>query len=156
MQSGCRVRWRVSPAALWLVVSLAAATACDPVYTVCATVRDCSTGKSLGGVHMIAHLVESYAGDTDSTGSYCTGEMGSTPSSYSFEASKPGYQDESIDVRNGASHTDMCLAPLVCIPSASEACDCGGGVMGTRVCNDQGSGFDPCVSCGAAADAGPE
>ncbi len=54
-----------------------------------------------------------------------------------------------------------CPGPMqVCTPGATQACACGGGLMGAQTCNGSGSGFGACVNCpgtdAGAGDAGTD
>jgi hypothetical protein len=139
-------------------VLLAPSLACDPIFNVCVTVRSCSTGAPLSGVHVDFYYDPGSGfgspGETDSQGRYCTGDMGSTspPSSYGIDTGKSGYQDATFSVDGGRSDSEVCLKPLACIPQHTESCACDGGAPGTQVCNEEGTAFGPCT-CAAAADA---
>jgi hypothetical protein len=149
---------RISARLAWLVAPIAATLGCIPHNTVCATVGDCASGQPIEGVHVRFDLpTTGYGGDTDSTGTYCAGDLDDPPpDTYTIDVSKAGFQDDTAQVHGGSEHTDVCMAPLMCIPNSSSPCDCGGGVTGTQVCNDDGSALSDCAPCGAAADAGAD
>jgi hypothetical protein len=135
--------------------------ACDPGFKVCVTVRNCSTGTPLSGVHVDFYWKPGdgfgSAGETDSNGRYCSGDVGSTspPISYGFDTGKSGYQDATFSVDSSRSDSDVCLKPLACIPQQMGSCACDGGATGTQVCDDEGTSFGACT-CPAAADGGTD
>jgi hypothetical protein len=100
---------------------------CDPVFDVCVHVTDCSGGEPIAGVN-IHYQAGSWSfgedGDTDSTGKYCTGDMGSTspPNPYTIDLARSGYASDTV-VSDGAGSVDVCLnACAACV----DATDGGG------------------------------
>jgi hypothetical protein len=147
-------------AVLSLIAPGTASIGCDPEFTVCVTVRQCSTGEPIQGAHVQfsdSYSGIGYAGDANSAGHYCASDMGSTspPQQYTIEVEKAGYQDGSFAISDGRSDGDVCLTPLACIPGDTKACACGDGGTGSQVCDAQGNGFGACT-CSVPRVAGAE
>ncbi len=116
--------WRATTLLLALLAALP--MACDPEFTVCVTVRDCATGRALSGVDVTFLYkpnlpMDGSQGDTDSTGDFCGGDVGSTspPNPYFVVLQAPGYGQETIQVDGGASNSTQCMS------ASAEAADAG-------------------------------
>jgi hypothetical protein len=48
------------------------------------------------------------------------------------------------------------IATSSCVPGRQATCACAGGATGYQVCNETGTAYGPCLSCGQAPDAGPD
>jgi len=141
---------------------LAPSAGCDPGFHVCVTVQQCFTETPVVGAHVSFFYGTGDpmgpSGDTDSSGRYCGGDIGSTtpPPHYAIHVEETGYQDQSVEVNGGGSDTDVCMTAQACAPGEVWSCNCGNGGAGSHVCNAQGTGFDDCAGCPDSGDAGVE
>ncbi|HEX8790900.1 MAG TPA: hypothetical protein VF765_08095 [Polyangiaceae bacterium] len=99
--------------------------ACDPEFSITVTVRDCATGAALEGIHVVLFFqpnlpMDGSEGDTDSSGSFTGGDLGSTspPDPYYVQLIAPGASPRMIEVRGGPPKVTLCIDDA---PAASDA-----------------------------------
>ena len=135
---------------------------CDPGYDICTTVTRCSTGSPIVGAQVVfryssGHPICEEPSYSDPTGRACCSAMGISPPQYTVAVDKPGHRPGTVAVAEEQEDSALCLADQdACTAGAIRSCGCNDGGVGVEVCAADGTGYGPCQSCQAAADAAAE
>ena len=131
MRGTMRHVFGIALGACWFLPMLAApAVGCDPYFTVCVTVRDCSSQAPIAGAYVRFLWPPSIGGtiggggiDTDSAGRCCAEDLGGTspPHGYQIDATKPGYLEAMVTIADGRENADVCMTACPACPASGDA-----------------------------------